>query len=93
MTVGGGLHANCNTGRRGGGAAWRLPPLWRYVGARAHEEAPAQRALRGTWRSRVQAGACGARCRVWAFGVSMGNRRAHAWARAKRPTTALQVGR
>ncbi|OSX74093.1 hypothetical protein BU14_0308s0010 [Porphyra umbilicalis] len=88
-TVSGGLRGSRNTGGRGGGAAWRLPPLWRCVGARAHEGAPAQRALRGTWRNRVQAGARGACRRVWAFGASVGNRRAHARARARWTTTTL----
>jgi len=92
-TVDGGLRGSRNTGGRGGGAAGRLPPLWRYVGTQAYEGAPAHRALRGTWWSRVQAGACGARRRVWAFGASLGSRRAHARARARRTTTALPVGR
>ena len=65
----------------------------RHCGATwKHEEAPAQRALGGTWRSRGRAGARRARRRVWAFGASLGNRRAHARARARWPTTTLSVG-
>jgi len=53
----------------------------------------AKRALRGTWGSYVQEGAHGARRRGVGVWAGLGNRQAHALARARWPTSAPLFGK